>query len=79
LRAWAGGYFWLPCPRCGRMFGGHQAGGVLHHREEDRNSQMTCPRCRGDFLLYEGRIWRGSARYMDGKVTAILVDPVDAP
>lgn len=18
------GYFWLPCPRCGRMFGGHE-------------------------------------------------------
>jgi len=20
------GYFWLPCPRCGRMFGGHEIG-----------------------------------------------------
>lgn len=20
------GYFWLPCPRCGRMFGGHECG-----------------------------------------------------
>lgn len=19
------GYFWLPCPRCGRWFGGHEA------------------------------------------------------
>jgi hypothetical protein len=23
--AWAFGYFWLPCPACGRMFGGHEA------------------------------------------------------
>jgi hypothetical protein len=20
------GYFWLPCPACGEMFGGHEAG-----------------------------------------------------
>jgi hypothetical protein len=24
LRADFGGYFWLPCPVCGRMFGGHE-------------------------------------------------------
>lgn len=24
LRADVGGYFWLPCPLCGRMFGGHE-------------------------------------------------------
>jgi hypothetical protein len=24
LRAWIGGYFWLPCPLCGQMFGGHE-------------------------------------------------------
>lgn len=22
--AWAFGYFWLPCPVCGEMFGGHE-------------------------------------------------------
>lgn len=21
-----GGYFWMPCPRCGRKFGGHEHG-----------------------------------------------------
>ena len=28
-RLWAAiaGYFWLPCPRCGRMFGGHERHG----------------------------------------------------
>lgn len=25
VRATLGGYFWLPCPRCGTMFGGHEA------------------------------------------------------
>lgn len=26
LRALFLGYFWLPCPACGRMFGGHESG-----------------------------------------------------
>lgn len=26
LYAWTSGYFWLPCPICGEMFGGHEAG-----------------------------------------------------
>ena len=24
LYAWIRGYFWQPCPICGRMFGGHE-------------------------------------------------------
>ncbi len=28
LRARLTGYFWLPCPVCGEMFGGHQ---ILRH------------------------------------------------
>jgi hypothetical protein len=28
LYAFVAGYFWLPCPVCGRMFGGHEAGNV---------------------------------------------------
>jgi hypothetical protein len=24
IRAYLGGYFWLPCRVCGRMFGGHE-------------------------------------------------------
>ena len=27
LKAEAGDYFWIPCPNCGRMFGGHEKGG----------------------------------------------------
>jgi hypothetical protein len=26
--AWLHGYFWVPCPLCGRMFGGHEYGPV---------------------------------------------------
>lgn len=28
LRALFGGYFWLPCPNCGKDFGGHESAGV---------------------------------------------------
>lgn len=24
FRAWFGGYFWIPCPLCNQMFGGHE-------------------------------------------------------
>ena len=26
IYAYLFGYFWLPCPRCGQMFGGHECG-----------------------------------------------------
>lgn len=26
VRAFFGGYFWLPCPICGKNFGGHEIG-----------------------------------------------------
>lgn len=40
LYAYVMGYFWLPCPspRCGEMFGGHEAGRVVWH------GKMTCKR-----------------------------------
>jgi hypothetical protein len=30
VRAFAGGYFWLPCPQCGRPFGGHEVRGPAY-------------------------------------------------
>ncbi len=41
IRARLGGYFWLPCPLCGRMFGGHEQGGMLYLGPAE--GQMTCP------------------------------------
>lgn len=57
---WAevGGYFWLPCPICGQMFGGFEAAGTWHdgpgeevYNEEGRwiggwNTGVgVCPSC----------------------------------
>ena len=35
------GYFWLPCPKCGEYFGGHELTGY----EPAINSWVVCPRC----------------------------------
>lgn len=38
------GYFWLPCPNCGRLFGGHERpGGAIY--VGGGVSKMTCSRC----------------------------------
>ncbi len=47
--AWFAGYFWLPCPVCGQMFGGHEwVAGDLVYVLEDYRPRATCPRpvCR---------------------------------
>jgi len=51
-RAWAriGGYFWLPCPECGRMFGGHEVRGPAYSGPErisldGKPRKILCPIC----------------------------------
>lgn len=43
LYAQALGYFWLPCGRCGRHFGGHERG--WRPREAGTSEPILCPRC----------------------------------
>lgn len=49
LRAEIGGYFWLPCPLCGKEFGGHEwtHGAGIHSIPlgSSYHSQGICPRC----------------------------------
>lgn len=37
------GYFWLPCPICGKNFGGHEKHGSLMTSWD--GGIMTCPDC----------------------------------
>ena len=38
------GYFWLPCPVCGEMFGGHeQPSGAVW--DDSGRGRVTCPAC----------------------------------
>lgn len=38
------GHFWLPCPICGQMFGGHEWGGTL--KISSRRGEGVCPDCK---------------------------------
>lgn len=52
-RAHLRGVFWLPCPLCGRMFGGHEAAAVGwgipdQPSQPTMGSRLVCWRCEGD-------------------------------
>jgi hypothetical protein len=43
LYALVHGYFWLPCPICGKKFGGHELGG--HWYQGGGCGVVTCSDC----------------------------------
>jgi hypothetical protein len=45
LRALLGGYFWLHCPVCDEMFGGHERPHGSVRRGETGQGVTSCPRC----------------------------------
>ena len=50
------GYFWLPCPICGQMFGGHERGcGDLMTSWTD--GVCVCPRCAAE-AERRNTLWR---------------------
>ncbi len=64
------GYFWLPCPRCGQMFGGHEMGGT--DWQITGNGKATCWRCPEERTLVDGE-WRdGAWRIIDGELVQFV-------
>lgn len=45
LFANAFGYFWLPCPDCGEVFGGHETGDRSVSVGHGMSGRILCPRC----------------------------------
>lgn len=43
ILAFFGGYFWMPCPLCGRKFAGFEDGGML--MTDWSGGRSVCPRC----------------------------------
>ena len=37
-------YFWIPCPKCGKMFGGHEAG-ITVVPEDFCTGLICCKEC----------------------------------
>ena len=74
LHACVAGYFWAPCPRCGRYFGGHE-----EHGGDDwyptGEGRICCEHCPGDRTLVNGEwregYWIDTAR----QVTTTLTSP----
>jgi hypothetical protein len=54
------GYFWLPCPNCGRMFGGHEVGARMQKDCYSNYGLATCsdPECVRDVEINNARILR---------------------
>ena len=50
--ATAFGYFWRHCPRCDRMFGGHEPGGGADWYALNF-ARMTCPRCPEEVYTFD--------------------------
>lgn len=44
IYAHAFGYFWLPCPECGKMFGGHEITGHIGGKQCIMG-KVFCPSC----------------------------------
>lgn len=68
LRAYAGGYFWLPCPVCHEYFGGHEwrsyDGLSPYVPDLDRlpsGGEGICPRCTRAGYGYPNDEWPGVA------------------
>ena len=47
FRAFIGGYFWMPCPLCGKYFGGHEKNGG-HLATSLGSGVSTCADCTKD-------------------------------
>ena len=48
------GYFWLPCPICGKMFGGHEASPTVLMQSKT-SGMCVCKKCKhkADKMNYE--------------------------
>lgn len=62
------GYFWLPCPLCGEMTGGHEWRDTLPLG--GGRGRATCPRCPVEVVNGVGEglvvLSLGEARYYEG-------------
>jgi len=59
LYANAFGYFWLPCPICGRKFGGHEWDIERNNnsiKETESSGSGVCPNCHA-FAFFYNLMW----------------------
>ena len=56
--AYLRGYSWTPCPKCGRMFGGHEVGNSWFKNRWTHYGMPTCsdPECVADVEAHNARV-----------------------
>ena len=64
--AFIGGYFWLPCPICGRYFGGHEWSESLYLGYG--SGRGTCPWCVEETKRRNAEYWAGPAGHEERRV-----------
>lgn len=63
FKAFLLGYFWLQCPVCGKMFGGHEIGGTLWYDMGRSSGRCTCSECPGDYSWLEEQCYELPPRF----------------
>ncbi len=56
LIALLGGYFWLPCPLCGKKFGGHENSGTL--MTSYSRGVCVCKKCKAEADRQNTEFWK---------------------
>lgn len=72
LRARLGGYFWMPCPLCGEMFGGHEIGGYL--MKNFCEGSAVCPNCKDRATEMNEKIIPGIRLIPDAEGFEVTID-----
>jgi len=68
IRAFVCGYYWLPCPNCGQMYGGHEmGGGTLYHEGGPTWAKGTClcPDCPENVYPADWPWWKEGLPVVD--------------
>ena len=56
------GYYWGPCPKCGKMVGGHEKHGEVVWEKNSHSGYRCCWECRDIKIINEEK--NGICRYV---------------
>jgi hypothetical protein len=62
LYAFTTAHFWLPCPLCGRMFGGHEKGNG-HYQTSAYGGMSVCSNCAEEAENLNRLLWSDWSEY----------------
>ena len=66
IKAYLGGYFWLPCCICGEKYGGHEKGGSLYLGNGE--GQGVCINCADEAEKRNKKIFASETVDINGRI-----------